>query len=146
MVRCIYVVPGSSLLALAAATSAIVPSVSADLPFVFPRPCFVSGILVVPLFNAAAAALPTVQAGISVTVADENQEALVSDGSGFQVATVAGGLAPVAADALALGGMGFRPFPLQRHAPNLGRWVFNVQNRIASIATIAGVYLFTENA
>jgi hypothetical protein len=143
-VQRIYLVPGSSLLALAA-SNATGPSVSAALPFQFPRPVFVTGLLVVPLLNAGGDPIPKIQAGLALSVFDENQEALVSDGRGSQFVTSTGALAPAGADCLLMSGFGFRPFPLQRKGFNSARWLFSVQNRVALATTLAGIYLYAED-
>ncbi len=130
---------------MCAVANATGPSVSADLPFVFPRECFVAGLMVIPNLTGGALGVPAMQAALALACIDENQEALVSDGRGSQFTTSTGALASVGADALLLNGLGFRPFPLQRPARTQARWIFNVQNRVTSTVQIAGIYIFTED-
>lgn len=141
----ILTVPGATNLLLAPAFG-IAPSVSASLIFKFPRACFVTGLMVLPFSRADAASIEVITAGLAITVSDENQEAIVSDGRGSQFTDAAGNLASVGADCQALVGRGFRPFPLQRPVQALDRWTFAVQNKVASSVVLGGIFLFVEDA
>lgn len=140
----LYRVPGTSGLAIAAATGTG-PGVTASLPFVYPKPGFVVGVLVVPRATALLSAAAQL-AALALNVADENQEQLVSDSRGTNLVTSVGGTARVlvGGDGAALFGLSFRPFPLQRPASVRDRWTFQVQNFGAAIATLAGVFIFLE--
>lgn len=142
MTPVIYLIPGSSQLVLAAA-GALGPSVSADLKFSFPKPSWVTGLMPIPNLSGGVLSVEEMLAKIAITVFDENQELLISDGRGSQLVTSTGGLAPTGLDGLSAVGRSFRPFPLQRPGRNSQQWVFNVQNADAATIRLAGLYLYT---
>jgi hypothetical protein len=140
-----YIVPGTSGLAIPAAVLTA-PGASAVLPFRFPRDEFVTGILVLPRTNAGGLSVQVALASLALTVTDEKIDAMVSDSRGSTVlGTGTAGLLQVAADGLALHGQALRPFPLQRAVGANDTWRLQLQNRAASITTMAGIYLYTED-
>ena len=139
----LYLVAGTSGLTVPSSTAAG-PGVTAVVPFQFPRRLLLQGLLAIPRENAAANAIEIVAAGLSISVIDDQGDAFVSDGRGTQIPATGGGLFPTGAGLLLLSGRGFRPWAMQRKAGTHDRWGFQLANAIASIATMAGIYLFGE--
>lgn len=145
MGRRLYIVPGTSGLAVPAA-NATGPGVAADVTLVLPRARHVGGVLVIPRSNAGGAlTMEAIAASLSIGITDENQEQLISDGQGSQLPSSTGALVLTAAPCLMLTGRAWRPFPLQRLLRGLEKWVFSVQNRDTNITTLAGIFLYTED-
>lgn len=141
----IYTVPAAVGIAVPASTAAG-PGVTAvgAIPFTFPRRCFVQGILAIPRSNAAANLIEVIAAGLGMTVSDEVNDLIVSDSRGTLAPATGGTFVPTAANLIALHGFALRPYPLQRPVAGNDKWQIQLQNSVASIATMAGIYIFAE--
>ena len=139
---CVYSVRAAQNLVLPVAPGADSPFVSADLPFLFPVAKFVTSILVVPRSGGALA--PAAIAGqLALGIVDETNNPIVFDGRGTLQGTT---LAPVAADCLALSGLQFRRFPMQRPVAAGDQWIFSLQNRdTVNAITVAGIFIYFED-
>ncbi len=140
----VWQVPFSEGLVCPVAPSAGSPSISAELAFNFPKSCFLVGVLILPLPDAAFATYQAQCAQLAMVITDEVNQPLVSDSRG----TVKGTLrAPVALPLLAAFGRAFHPFPLQRPIAALDVWRFTVQNSdTAHAQVLEGIYLYFEDA
>lgn len=138
----VWKVPGTDGLVLAVAAAVGSPSVSAALPWRWPRPVKCTGVLVIPRANAVAT-MQQKLAMASVSIIDETGNPIIFDTR----ATLRGtNNAPASAGLLALQGRGFAPFALQRPVNVQRQWQFYLQNDDpANVIVIAGIFLYWEN-
>lgn len=118
------------------ALAAGVPGAAATVNVKWARPEFVEGVLVVP--NGDVLGVREEMAKLSLELVDSMQREVITDGRAQTVGLVL----PFGFPALSMGGMGIRPFALQRPVSPGDVWKLTISNRHTAPLTLAGVLFF----
>ncbi len=133
----VYVVPGLSRIAVPAgvvgADGTLTPGTSAVVPFSFPAPREVTGLLVVP-----ATGDPNDLGGLSLQIIDQDDEPIFTDHAGDARLP----RLPFAMPCLSLNGRGFHPFPLSKVVGRGRLWRLTLRNTSLAIINTATVAIF----
>lgn len=133
----IYTVAGLAGVAVPALAGGI-PGASDAVPFQFPRPAFIEGLILLPLGNVLGVLEEL--AMLSVEIFDSRMRQITTDARGQE----AGLSLPFALPGLLISGMGVRPFALQRPLSNNDVWTVTVRNRHTAPLTVAAIGFYNR--